>query len=503
MASMKLRAIASRCLPVVLSVSAFLIGCGGGGSTTGGTGGGGGTNPPPSTANEWTWMSGSSTVQLMANGFYGQSGVYGTLGVASSGNVPGGRIGAVSWSDGDGNLWLFGGNGYDSTGTLGILNDLWEFSPTAKTWTWVSGSNTGTADGSLHGTAGIYGTLGVPSVANLPGERDGAIGWADSSGNLWLFGGAGYDSTGALGDLNDLWEFSPTTKEWAWMGGSDTEGAAGVYGTEGTPSVSNVPGARYLSVSWTDKSGNFWLFGGSGGPGNDLWEFSPATKTWTWVSGSSTVGNNPGVYGMQGVASASNVPGARGEAVSWIDGSGNLWLFGGEGGPTGILNDLWEFNPTNKEWTWVSGSDTGGTGGVYGTLGTPATNNVPGGRWNPAGWIDSSGNLWLFGGQGLDSTGTSGWLNDLWEFNSTTKEWTWMGGSNTTYANAGQYQPDRGQPGVYGAEGVPAATNVPGGRYYAASWTDSSGNFWLFGGQGHDSTATQIGSLNDLWRYQP
>ncbi|MGA2990094.1 MAG: kelch repeat-containing protein [Candidatus Korobacteraceae bacterium] len=485
-----------------VSIALFLASCGGGGNSSGGP-------TPPSTANEWTWMSGSSTVRLMANGFYSQPGVYGTLGVASTSNVPGGRVGAISWTDSSGNLWLFGGNGYDSAGTLGILNDLWEFSTTAKTWTWVSGSNTGIADGSLHGTPGIYGTLGVASSSNIPGGRDAPVSWTDSSGNLWLFGGAGYDSTGTLGDLNDLWKFNPTNKEWTWVSGSNTASAFGVYGTQGVPAVTNVPGARYLAVSWTDSSGNLWLFGGAGngsagtgGDLNDLWEFNPTTKMWTWVSGSST-GGALGVYGTQGVASPSNVPGAREVAVSWIDRSGNLWLFGGAGGPTDILNDLWEFNPTNKEWTWISGSNTGATSGVYGTLGVAAAGNVPGGRWNPVGWTDSSGNLWLFGGQGLDSTGTGGWLNDLWEFSPTTKEWTWMGGANTTYANATQYQPDRGQPGVYGTEGVPAATNVPGGRYNAVSWTDSSGNFWLFGGEGHDSTAAQQGALNDLWRYQP
>ena len=455
------------------------------------------------TANEWAWVSGSDIVG--ANG--GQPGVYGSLGVASASNVPGGRVGAISWTDSSGDLWLFGGNGYDSTGVWpgGILNDLWEFSPTNREWTWMSGSSTGTKSGSAHGTAGVYGTLGVASSGNVPGGRDAPVSWTDTSGNLWLFGGAGYDSTGTLGDLNDLWKFNPTTKEWTWMGGSDTEGAVGVYGTEGVPSASNVPGARYLSVSWTDKSGNFWLF--SDGYANDLWEFNPTTKMWAWMSGSSDTMVNPsapGVYGIQGVASASNVPGARNSAVSWTDSSGNLWLFGGEGGEGvgGMLNDLWEFSPTTKEWMWVSGSSTGNASGVYGTLGVASTSTVPGARWNPVSWTDSSGNLWLFGGQGLDSTGASGWLNDLWEFSPSTKEWTWMGGSNTTYANAAQTI-DKGQPGVYGTEGVPAATNVPGGRYSAVSWTDSSGNFWLFGGAGHDSTAAQIGELNDLWRYQP
>ena len=32
----------------------------------------------------------------------------------------------------------------------------------------------------------------------------------------------------------------------------------------------------------------------------------------------------------------------------------------------GYLNDLWEFNPAAKTWTWVSGSSTANAIGVYG-----------------------------------------------------------------------------------------------------------------------------------------
>jgi hypothetical protein len=118
--------------------------------------------------------------------------------------VPGSRTTAVSWIDAGGNLWLFGGDGFDSSGGLtGDLNDLWEFNPAAKTWTWVSGSNTVSAKG-------VYGTLGVASASNTPGAREGAISWIDRSGNFWLFGsGYGYDSTGALVSLNDLWRYQP------------------------------------------------------------------------------------------------------------------------------------------------------------------------------------------------------------------------------------------------------------------------------------------------------
>ena len=48
-----------------------------------------------------------------------------------------------------------------------------------------------------------------------------------------------------------------------------------------------------------------------------------------------------------------------------------------------------------------------------------------------------------------------------------------MSGSNTI-----------NQVGIYGTKGVPDAANVPGARYDSISWTDSDGNFWLFGGYG-------------------
>ena len=39
------------------------------------------------------------------------------------------------------------------------------------------------------GATPVYGTKGVPAAGNVPGARDYAVAWADSSGNLWLFGG--------------------------------------------------------------------------------------------------------------------------------------------------------------------------------------------------------------------------------------------------------------------------------------------------------------------------
>jgi N-acetylneuraminic acid mutarotase len=465
-------------------------------------------NAQTTAANEWTWIGGSSTIP--SSGI--TPGVYGALGTPAAGNVPGSRGAASSWTDTGGNLWLFGGDGFDANSNRGSLNDLWELNPSTNLWAWMGGSST-LIDYS--GRPGVYGILGTPAIGNIPGGRYYADSWTDSSGHLWLFGGYGYDANGNQGDLNDLWELKPSTNEWAWMGGSSTVGSnggqAGVYGTLGTPAAGNIPGGRDGAFSWTDSSSHLWLFGGysydaNGNQGdlNDLWEFNPSTNEWAWMGGSSTVPcttgscGPPGVYGTLGTPAAGNIPGGRAPASSWTDSSGNLWLFGGEGyvnGNSVLLNDLWEFNPSTSLWTWMGGSSYLFPPGVYGTLGMPAAGNIPGCRDNAVRWTDSSGNFWLSGGHGCDASNNEGYLNDLWEFNPSTDLWAWMGGSSTVGSNGGQ-------PGVYGTLGTPAAGNIPGARDNAVSWTDSSGHLWLSGGYGYDANGNQ-GYLNDLWEYQP
>jgi N-acetylneuraminic acid mutarotase len=386
-------------------------------------------------------------------------------------------------------------------------------------WTWVGGSN-------KVAQAGVYGTLGTPDAKNIPGARYGAATWTEKNGAVWLFGGLGYDADGDLGgytghgELNDFWEFDPTTNQWTWMGGSSTYdtygGYAGVYGVQGTPDPANFPGSRGAAATWTDPSGNFWLFGGTGYGANarlgsgylsDLWKFDPSTKEWTWVSGSTTVGQ-PGVYGTIGTPDQGDFPGSRNFASAWTDSDGHLWLFGGNGidadGYGGWLNDLWEFDPSTTEWTWIGGSNTltlqhGGYGepGVYGDLGKASSENTPGGRYAATSWIDATGKLWLFGGLGFDSVGTLAFLDDVWEFDPSMSQWAWMGGSSTVsclYCS---------QPAVYGIEGLFAAGNTPGGRY-ASTALAANGNFWLLGGNRYaaGSGSTQL-YLNDLWEFKP
>src|ERR1035437_8990633 len=145
-------------------------------------------------------------------------------------------------------------------------------------------------------------------------------------------------------------------------------------------------------------------------------------ETWTWVSGSNAY-RQFGTYGTKGLAAPGNVPGARSGSVSWTDTSGNLWLFGGYGyvaGTDDYLNELWKFDVTSGEWTWVSGSNAYRQFGTYGTKGLAAPGNVPGARSGSVSWTDTNGNLWLFGGYGSVAgrdglPPTDDYSNELWK----------------------------------------------------------------------------------------
>lgn len=295
---------------------------------------------------------------------------------------------------------------------------------------------------------------------------------------------------------------SSKAQNFTWVQGSSTSGVATVYGTMGTAATANTPGARHGCAKWMDAAGNLWLFGGEGTTGNwfgDLWKYTPSTNQWTWIRGANSF-NATGTYGSLGVAAATNAPGAREFPSSWIDASGNFWMFGGDGfGSTssfGRLNDLWKYDPVANQWTWMNGTNLVGQTAVYGTIGVPNAANTPGGRGGCGSWTDAGGNFWLFGGRGFASTSAMGYNNDLWKYNPSTNQWTWISGANTS-----------GQLGNYGTMGTSAASNVPGGRFFCATWMGAGGVFYMMGGFGFAAPIAPPGQtinyLNDLWKYDP
>jgi hypothetical protein len=102
--------------------------------------------------------------------------------------------------------------------SIGLLNDLWKYSPSTGLWVWVSGTNT-------FNSAGVYGTQGVSAASNIPAAWREAIAWTHKDGIFWLYGGMGAN----IKANDDLWRFDTTTNLWTWVAG--TGQMAAVFGS--------------------------------------------------------------------------------------------------------------------------------------------------------------------------------------------------------------------------------------------------------------------------------
>ncbi len=408
---------------------------------------------------QWTWMNGSNTINA--------AGVYGTQGVFAAANTPPNNYEGCQFTDQQGNFWVMAGLGYP-IGSV-YYGDLWEFNPATNQWAWIKGPG-------INNQNGVYGTINVPNAANNPGGRGyGVISWVDNNNNLWIYGGYGYDASDALaGNMGDMWMYNITTNEWTWENGSDIYSPAPVYGTMGIPAPGNTPGGRCESnASWTDDNGNLWMYGGylnSGTLGSDLWMYNIATNEWAWMSGSTTA-SAPPVYGIIEVPDPANFPGGRRSYAAWKSTSGDLWLFGGTA--SGDFNDMWRFNISTNEWTWMSGPNTTNDAGDSGANCVPDTGYRPSSRYEDRA-------CWTLGCDNFVNYGSS--TNDMWNFSVSTLQWTCMNGTANT----------SGVPN-WGTLNIPSPTNTPGNRWGALGFKDLSNNLWMFGGYN--------GFYNDMWKF--
>ena len=338
------------------------------------------------------------------------------------------------------------------------------------TWVWLKGSDTAFA-------VGNFGIKGVSSPLNEPRSRYQCAYWKDLKGNFWIFGG--------VGASNDLWKYNPTSNEWVWVRGNTT---APIYGTMGVPSaLNNPPKLGYGANCWTDASGDLWLFAGynisSPGQNDVLWRYNIANDEWTWMKGNYTI-SSPAIYGTKGIAAISNTPGIRQECKSaWVYGN-KLWLFGGIKNAGSAYNDLWQYDIATNNWTWESGTNIINSSGNYGTKGIPAATNAPPSRLSYTRWQDGNNNFYLFAGQNAGSA----LLNDIWQYNTSTKLWTWISGTNKLNDS-----------GTAAGFCIPDTNNTPHSRF--ENQTAEAGNtcniaFWNFGGLGLSG-----GVFNDLWLF--
>lgn len=406
---------------------------------------------------DWIYVSGDTTTGLIPTypSAFGEEG------------SPGGRWLAATWVDESGNLWLFGGRGHSTTG-IASYGDMWKFNVTTNRWYWMGGSTTPNSSTYYPATVGYIGQ---------PGSRQSAATWIDDNGDFWLFGGVGKAvSDWYVGDLNDLWKYEPDTSIWIWQGGTKEILDPGTYPV--SYGLTGTPAARSDAATGITPSGDLLLFGGTVRSAriNDLWRYSIASQTWTWLNGSSTT-ETLGQYPSQ--AGVSGYPGARRSLAYWTDSDRNLWIFGGWGVYPGFtsarLNDLWRYEPGSNQFYYMGGTIQSTSYpanlGEIGTLG---------GRNSPNFWT-ADNRFWLSGGFGRGPE-IEGRFNDLWAYDPLEGKWRFMDGPKEE--TSGIYPATAGQKGL------------PQGRVGGQTWT-SGDRMYLYGGS---SDGAQ--SLADMW-YHP
>jgi hypothetical protein len=414
------------------------------------------------TPGEWVWLKGSNTSNVVAN--------WGIQGVPSPTNNPPSLYEPCEWTDKDGSFWMFGGISRPSY----VYCALWKYNPMTNEWTWMKGPNDSICN------AGSFGIQGVPDPTNYPPTSlFVAASWVDTVGDLWMFEGGGCLPSWGGADRNTLWRYQIATNEWTWMKGPDTINDPGVWGIRGVPDIANYPCSRdECAAAWVDDENNLWMFGGLGR--NDLWRYNISTNIWTWMKGTQAW-NDPGVYGALGIEDSANTPGARGSYTRWKGNDGNLWLFGGLiYNSQNSYNDLWKYNISTNNWTWMHGSNTPNATYDFIDHCKFSPINVPNSRMESrACWKDLSGNFWFFGGARLSNK-----YNDLWKYCPQLNQWALVNGV-----------PAANPTGYWGTQGVCSPLNHPNGRYGSVGWTDNNNHLYLFGGEISGS------GYNDIWMY--
>lgn len=152
---------------------------------------------------------------------------------------PSARSSSASWTDKDGNGWIYGGKDADSN----YLSDLWQFKVADLTWLLKSGTPNVNQNPTYPTLVGGTGTPGGLYSAN----------GLYFSGGIYLFAGYGLDKSGAAGANRDLWRFNVTALSWTYLSGTP----ASKIGSTTTP------GARSAAAAWSTAD-TLFVFGGSG-----------------------------------------------------------------------------------------------------------------------------------------------------------------------------------------------------------------------------------------------
>lgn len=401
---------------------------------------------------QWIWVGGSSKVDA--------AGSYGKKEVAAPDNQPGARQNAASWTDSEGNFWLFGGMGIGGRQKEKEEEEKEEDKEKEKEDKEKKDreekdkkdkekKDREKKDREKKEKEKKEREEKEKNEKDKNDKEKNDKKDKDKKGNDSILESEAKSEEGLL---NDLWMYSPSTGQWTWISGS---------ASPNKKSKNNSPGSRYMSSSWIDNANTLWLFGGSGYSSkngvsdlNDTWKFSIASKKWTLINDDSK---------------ETNVPPGRKGTTTWVDKNEDFWLFGGANA-SNYFSDLWKYNSNSNTWVFIGAANNN------------SNSAHPGSRTLGSGWTDSENNLWLFGGKGFESSNANP-LNSLWKYNIATNSWSLVKGdaSNNPVTS-------------YGTRGTASDTNTPGGTANAAAWKMRDGTAWIFGGESSN------GYTNLVWK---
>eukprot|EP01043_Picozoa_sp_COSAG02_P043926 COSAG02_NODE_3868_length_6119_cov_4.342857_1_plen_884_part_00 len=470
---------------------------------------------------------------------------------------PGSRVGASLFANGDGRLYLLGGHGTDGSGRTGYLNDLWVFVGARDGWVWWGGSDEVDQPSCTQGTecqqrCPLTGNADSLTLigCSWPGGRRSISYWHDSSvrrsgttarvvnadfevDDLPIVGFMHASPTGWSGNDNGIVVVVRNgIYRWGIANSGQTGQFVALLSAPGTnSSVSQrveglTPGKDYL-VSWRAASGfaeGEWLHVlvnnrvmWSGQP-PDQFSSEPAMLVFTAPIESfvdlTFAGGNPHYLGSEAAGSL---------AAVFLDDveltrahKDTVYVFGGVGCDAFSchafhkLNDLWWY--ADDAFHFVQGSLGANEIGRYpGTLGTGTTSQQyiwPGSRSVASGWYDPVTNQGvIFGGKGCDAVecASYSYLNDLWTFDSVYLAGQLQASDATSsilhveFLGGSLVRNSDGQ--FLHEDDVHQDDLWPGARESPATWVDSGGNAYIFGGSGFDEVGVTVSYLCDLWQW--
>jgi hypothetical protein len=293
-------------------------------------------------------------------------------------------------------------------------NDTWAYDPAANTWTQPAPAGR------------LPPPRAAPTMAYDPiTQRLILLGGFDRP--IMVDGGILYHATA------DTWAYDPVANTWTELDPSGT-----------------VPPPRFSATAVHDPiTGRLIVFGGGADSAsvleqglepsswvlNDIWAYDPVANTWTELTPSGPL-----------------PPRRFFHAMVYDPSTRRMIMFGGMG-DTGVLNDIWAYDPAANTWIDLDPSGT-----------------LPEARYGSGMAYDSSSQrVVMFGGSVADG---SRYFNDTWVYDPVANTWTELRPSGV----------------LPGARFAPALVCAP-----------STGQVLMFGGV----AAGVKTSLNDIWAFTP